>query len=177
MKIAWYDIETKKQVNNWDNLSPVELDVACVHNNSGEKKVFFSPEKLVEELNIYDRVVGFNNHRFDDKLLVEKVGKNLPFLLNSIDLLKEIEESTDIKYATSLEDLGKSTLGRGKSDDGSNIEDMTIEQKEDYCHSDCKLLKDIYNFAAKHGYVLISPNKADLFGDLKLKVNLGGIQQ
>ena len=195
MKIAFFDTEVKKNPHNvgWDNYKALGVSVGCIlekefKNNEvvDTKEYTFVdlPCKLVEKLNTFDLVVGFNNDTFDNNLLCEFSGGDQEFLINSFDIMKYLDNTTGLKHCTSLESIAGYTINESKTEgmDGSkapelwqkyeqNNNEKALKKLKGYCMDDCKLTAKIFIFGIKYGYVLIRPNiNEELFGNLVLKI-------
>ena len=189
--IAFYDIETKYNPNHagWNDYEAMGISAIAVQkiaNNMVLRETFDldSLHEMVKYIGNPKHLIGFNNNRFDDNLLYhflnkqEKISEeDTSFMLKSFDILSSLENVTGIKYVTNLDDLCQATIGEGKGEiDGSMVPELyergEIEKIKEYCQDDVNVMRKTFMFGAKYGYVLIPPNKGDMFGDLYLKIEV-----
>ena len=161
-------------IGKWEsNRKMLEDDIFVPYTST--KETYHSTGKLASRLNDMDLVVGFNNHTFDNNVICEFAGGDQEFLFNSFDILEDLVARTDIKYLTNLDDLTETTLAEGKdcsiSENAPDLWAKGEKQKViDQCLGDVELTAKIFMFGVENGYVLVKPNKADLFGNMVLKV-------
>ena len=115
---------------------------------------------LVRHLQQLDLVVGFNNKRFDNRVLSAYTSFNLNGL-PTLDILEEI--TTRLGYRLSLDRLAENTLGVKKSGDGLQALQWYKEGRMadliGYCRRDVEITRDLYLFGLEKRYLLFT-NKA-----------------
>ncbi|MCF8038173.1 MAG: DEAD/DEAH box helicase [Desulfohalobiaceae bacterium] len=117
-------------------------------------------DKLIQDLQRLDLVVGFNIKRFDFQVL--RGYREFPFQgLPCLDLLQSVH--TRLGYRLSLDNLAGATLGAKKSASGLLALKWWKEGKMDkiieYCRLDVALTRDLYLFGRDKGHVYFH-NKA-----------------
>lgn len=194
MKVGFYDTETLRDPSKtgWDNYRRMGMSVGCVVAVEGdfkedrmngkvfkpkvERKSFTKATAMVKYMNGLDLVVGFNSEGFDDNLLCALAGKDQEFLFHTFDVMKDLENITGIKYITGLDSLATETVNASKPEDvDGSMAFILWEQGEykkvtDYCFNDCDILAEVFIFGVLNGYVLVKPNKGDIFGNMVIKV-------
>ncbi|MDX1775933.1 MAG: DEAD/DEAH box helicase [Desulfobulbales bacterium] len=163
---AVFDVETKRsaaEVGGWHRADRMGISVAVLYDSlSAEFKTYLEKDipDLIRDLQTYDLVVGFNNKRFDNKVLSSYSVFNLASL-PTLDIMEVI--SNRLGYRLSLDRLAEHTLGARKSADGLQALQWYKEGKIDeiisYCRQDVKITRDIFLFGLKNRYLLFK-NKA-----------------
>ena len=176
-KLAFYDIEIANDpiLVKWD---PRKLlfAVGGIVDSEGYEHTFEDVDEYIEKLNSYDYCIGFNNNRFDNAVITNNSWKDLGFALNSLDMLEMIEKSTNSKFIVALNELSLATISEGKTEGmtGDKAPQLWADGHKglvkEYCLQDCRLVKKLWEFGEKYGYVLIPPNKTGMCGSLYLKV-------
>jgi DEAD/DEAH box helicase domain-containing protein len=115
---------------------------------------------FIERLLKLDVVVGFNNNRFDNRVLSGHTDfdfKTIP----TIDILEDIHKH--LGYRLSLDNLAQITLGAKKSGDGLQAlvwwKQGEIRKIMDYCRKDVEITRDLFLYGRKNRYLLFR-NKA-----------------
>jgi DEAD/DEAH box helicase domain-containing protein len=125
--------------------------------------------QLIDDLQGYDFVVGFNIKRFDYTVLTGYTDFDFR-TLTTIDLLEHVHRR--LGYRLSLDHLAQATLGAQKSADGLQALKWWKEGRIDdivaYCKQDVAVTRDLYRYGAEHGYLLFR-NKAKR--DVRLPVD------
>ena len=157
-----FDVETKRsaeEVGGWHRLH--RLGVALAVTCSMERGTFrvFREEhvrELVETLRTADVVIGFNVVGFDYPVLSGYTGEDYRQLLPTLDLFEQIRDIVGERVG--LDRLARETLGAGKSGDGMAslawYREGRFDLIEEYCRRDVELLRDLYLFGRREGYVL-----------------------
>jgi DEAD/DEAH box helicase domain-containing protein len=105
-------------------------------------------------------VVGFNSLRFDYAVLQPFADFDLRDL-PSLDMLEEIKRR--LNYRVSLDNLGQTTLGIGKTADGLQALQWWKEGRLDeiaaYCRRDVDVTLRLYEYGRREGHLLFT-NKA-----------------
>jgi DEAD/DEAH box helicase domain-containing protein len=128
-------------------------------------------EMLVSHLTSFDLIVGFNNKRFDNRVLSAYTDKDLN-LLPSLDLLEEVHNY--LGYRLSLNRFAEQTLGTKKTADGLQAlawyKEGRIDLIQHYCKKDVQITRDILFYALEQGHLLFA-NKAKQIVRLPLELD------
>jgi len=161
-----FDVETKRsasEVGGWHRADRMGISVAVLYDSVSDSfKTYLEQDipELIRDLQTYDLVVGFNNKRFDNRVLSAYSVFNLASL-PTLDIMEEI--TNRLGYRLSLDRLAEHTLGVKKSADGLQALQWFKEGKIDeiisYCRQDVKITRDIFLFGLKNRYLLFK-NKA-----------------
>jgi DEAD/DEAH box helicase domain-containing protein len=157
-----FDLETQRSavdVGGWQNAHRmlVAVGVLC-HLEEARWESFGEAEvnTLVARLEAADLVVGFNIRRFDYRVLSGYTGVDYRRTLPTLDLLEEIRQR--LGFRLSLNHLAKETLGAEKSADGLQslewVKQGRLDLVEEYCRHDVEILRDLYLFGRRMGYVV-----------------------
>ncbi len=165
-KFGVFDLETirsAEEVGGWTNSHRMGISVAVVYDSEINDFIsYLEPEmdKLVSHLASCDLVVGFNNKRFDNRVLSAYTDINLA-LFPTLDLLEEIHNY--LGYRLSLNSLAEQTLGTKKTADGLQAlawyKEGRIDLIRHYCKKDVEITRDILFHALEQGF-LVFTNKA-----------------
>lgn len=165
-KFGVFDLETirsAEEVGGWGQAHRMGVSVAVVYDSEINDFVSYlehEVEMLVSHLASFDLIVGFNNKRFDNKVLSAYTETNLA-LLPTLDLLEEIQMY--LGYRLSLNRLAEQTLGTKKTADGLQslawYKEGRIDLIQHYCKKDVQITRDILFYALEQGYLLFA-NKA-----------------
>ena len=156
-----FDVETKRsaeEVGGWHNLHRlgVALAVTC-HMEENRFQVFREGDVpgLIDVLRSADMVVGFNVLGFDYPVLSGYIGEDLRRTLPTLDLLEQIERVVGKRLG--LSHLAEATLGSSKSADGLQslawYREGRFDLIESYCRHDVEILRDLYLFGRREGWV------------------------
>lgn len=161
-----FDLETirsAEEVGGWGRIDKMGLSLAVLYDSSVDEYVTYMENeatRLVDHLYEFDIVVGFNNIRFDNRVLSAYTDKNLN-QLPSLDLLGEVQNQ--LGYRLSLNSLAEHTLGEKKSADGLQAlrwyKEGRFDQIRKYCRKDVEITRDLFLHALERGF-LIFANKA-----------------
>lgn len=161
-----FDLETirsAEEVGGWNRSELMGVSVGVVYDSAQDSYFTYlehEMEELVKHLSGFDLVVGFNNKRFDNRVLSAYTSVNLHGLPN-LDLLEEIHNI--LGYRLSLNRLAEYTLGVQKSADGLQAlqwyKDGRIDLIQHYCRKDVEITKDLLLKGLDQGYFLFA-NKA-----------------
>jgi DEAD/DEAH box helicase domain-containing protein len=172
-----FDLETirsAEEVGGWANTHQMGISVAVVYDSEINDFVsYLEPEidKLVSHLTSFDLIVGFNNKRFDNRVLSAYTNINLA-LLPALDLLEEVHNY--LGYRLSLNRLAEQTLGTKKTADGLQALAWYKEGRFDlirhYCKKDVEITRDILFYALEQGFLLFA-NKANQIVRLPLALD------
>jgi DEAD/DEAH box helicase domain-containing protein len=157
-----FDLETLRSaadVGGWQNAPRMGLALAVVCHLEQERFEVFregEAEALSRALRAARLVVGFNLRRFDYRVLGGYTGADYNRLVPTLDLLEEIHRA--LGFRLRLDHLARETLGSGKSADGlvclEWVRAGRLDLVEDYCRRDVEVLRDLYLFGRREGYVM-----------------------
>lgn len=158
------DLETKysfREVNN----DHKKLGISMVGIYDYGRDVFEAyreadVSKLFSVLENATTIIGFNIRKFDMLVLSSYyVGdvKRLPVL----DLIEDVEKY--LGYRLALDDLARETLGAQKNGHGflalEYFKKGDFSKLEEYCLSDVKITRDLYEFGKKQGYIYFKDSR------------------
>lgn len=132
------------------------------------------PETRVHELIAALRgaslVVGFNIKRFDYRVLAGYTGEDYNLTLPTFDLLDDLYQRYGFRVG--LGHLALETLGFTKSADGLQslewVKQGRLDLVESYCRRDVEVLRDLYLFGRREGFLNYRHKARDV--RLKLRV-------
>jgi DEAD/DEAH box helicase domain-containing protein len=155
-----FDIETQnsfREVNN--DTRKLKVSVAVCYDYATDSTNSFSENNLSGLFNLFEKasvIIGYNSNNFDLVVLNEYYVGNL-FKLPSFDLLDEIKTLSGKRYP--LDDVAKSTLGKGKSGHGlaaiNLYREGKIEELIKYCTDDVRLTKELFDFGVKNDFIYL----------------------
>jgi len=155
------DVETQKsaeEVGGWQNIPDMKLALAVTYDAiSSQFKTYHEKdvERLLLDLVMADRVIGYNIDRFDMSVLKGYTQLDLS-RVHTFDLLADIYRK--LGFRLKLGDLAEATLGIGKSADGLQSlkwwKEGRVDLIEQYCRRDVEVTRDVYLFGNRNGYVL-----------------------
>lgn len=161
-----FDLETQRsaaEVGGWHRADRMGISVAVLYNSASDSfDVYFENDvpQLISDLQTFDLVVGFNNKRFDNRVLSAYTVFNLASL-PTLDIMEII--AGRLGYRLSLDALAEHTLGKKKSANGLQalrwFKEGKMEEIASYCRQDVKITRDIFLFGLKNRYLLFK-NKA-----------------
>lgn len=158
-----FDIETKRLFSEVEGNDPSLLGVSIVgayirqvdaeqHEISGELRSFWEEDlsELWSIMNTAKRIIGFNTIKFDVPALLPYAPENFSKLPH-FDLMQHVRAK--LGHSLSLATLGKYTLGRDKTDVGTNAviywnqhDDESLKKLKEYCEADVMLTRDLYDY-------------------------------
>ncbi len=164
-----FDIESQKLFSEVENNDPAKLGVSIVsvyirevNENQeeirGEMRSFWEHElaDLWPVLTGAKRVIGFNTLKFDVPVLAPyaPATENLAKLPH-LDIMQSVRAA--LGHSLSLAHLGENTLGRGKTDVGTNAviywknhDEESLSKLKYYCEADVALTRDLYDYGVKN---------------------------
>lgn len=161
-----WDLETKysaKEVGGWHRAEKMGICMLVVYDSLLDDYKAYEEKDIdqaVAHLLSLDLVVGFNNKRFDNRVLSAYTNHDLS-RLPSLDLLEEVH--TFLGYRLSLANLASTSLGHAKSADGLQsliwYRQGKMDLIRDYCKKDVEITGELFLFALQNGYLLFT-NKA-----------------
>ena len=167
-KYGVFDVETRRsahEVGGWHRAERMGVSVAVLYDS--ESDTFFSfqeheIDRLIDHLFSLELVIGFNNKRFDNRVLSAYTSRRLGSL-PTLDILEEI--SNQLGYRLSLERLGEHTLGVTKSGNGllalQWFKEGRLDLIDTYCRQDVAITRDLFLFGI-HKHYLLFQNKAGM---------------
>lgn len=171
-----FDIETKNFFTDpevgWNNFEALKISVVGIYSYAQDKYFCFEEheiEKIAELFEKSYRVVGFGSNRYDIPVLNIYFQKNGRGFLNiwdkeKIDLLEEIEILSGQRI--SLNKLAIANLGEGKIRHGSEAihlyREGRIDELKEYCLSDVKLTKQLYDLYRERKYLFVPDKNGNL---------------
>ena len=161
-----FDLETirsAEEVGGWNRSELMGISVGVLYDSAQDSYFTYLEHEmgdLVKHLSELDLVVGFNNKRFDNRVLSAYTTTNLHALPN-LDLLEEIHKI--LGYRLSLNRLAEHTLGVQKTGDGLQAlqwyKEGRIDLIQHYCKKDVEITKNLLLKGLDQGFFLFS-NKA-----------------
>ncbi len=158
-----FDVETirsAEQVGGWHRAHRMGIAVAVsLELETGSFRSFLEADvpALAAQLKAAGLVVGYNSLKFDYAVLSGYTGEDYARTLPSLDLLESLRGR--LGYRVGLGHLATETLGRGKSADGLQslewVREGRLDLVEAYCRQDVEVLRDIYLFGRREGYVVV----------------------
>lgn len=158
-----FDVETKRLFSEVEGNDPSLLGVSIVsayirqvddeqHEITGEIRSFWE-EDFAELWNIMgraNRIIGFNTIKFDVPALLPYAPENFSKLPH-FDIMVHVRAK--LGHYLSLSTLGKYTLGRDKTDVGTNAviywnkhDPESLKLLQEYCEADVMLTRDLYDY-------------------------------
>lgn len=161
-----FDVETQRSaadVGGWHRADRMGVSVAILYDSMSDSfKTYLENDipELIRDLQTFELVVGFNNKRFDNRVLSAYSVFNLTSL-PTLDIMEVI--TNRLGYRLSLENLAEYTLGVKKSANGLMAlqwyKEGRFEEIINYCRQDVKITRDLFLFGLKNRYLLFQ-NKA-----------------
>ncbi len=161
-----FDLETirsAEEVGGWHHADKMGVSVAVVYDSEINDCVTYlehEMDQLITHLQSFALIVGFNNKRFDNKVLSSYTTIDLN-RLPTLDLLEETHNY--LGYRLSLNSLAEHTLGTAKTADGLQAlkwyKEGRIDLIQRYCRKDVEITRDLLYHALEQGFLLFA-NKA-----------------
>lgn len=171
-----FDLETKFSANDvggWHRAEKMGISVGVVYDSMLEGCVTYLEHEipqLIEHLLRLKLIVGFNNKRFDNRVLSAYTNIDIS-ALPTLDLLEEV--TNHLGYRLSLNALAEHTLGVKKSGDGLQAlrwyQEGNYEKLTKYCQKDVEITHDLMNYSLDKGFLLFR-NKAKKIVRLRLQL-------
>ena len=157
------DLETQRsaaQVGGWHRADRMGISCGVLFDSRKAEFLEYMEDQipqLIEQLQRFDLIVGFNIKRFD--YLVLKGYTDFDFTtLQTLDILEEVHNT--LGFRLSLAHLAAETLGSAKTGDGLQAlqwwKEGRIREIIDYCKTDVKLTRDLFLFGRRNGYLIFS---------------------
>ena len=171
-----FDLETQRsadEVGGWNRAERMGVSVGVVYDSAMDCCVTYLEHEIpamVNHLLQLDLVVGFNNKRFDNRVISGYSTADLG-AIPTIDLLEEV--SNHLGYRLSLDRLAEHTLGEKKTSNGLQAlawyKEGRIDKIQKYCKKDVELTRDLLLHGLEKGYLLFA-NKAGKLVRLPLQL-------
>jgi DEAD/DEAH box helicase domain-containing protein len=155
------DLETQlsaDDVGGWHRKDLMKISCAVLYDSGKDLFLEFFEDQiriLLEQLKIFDLVVGFNIKNFDYAVLNGYTDFDFK-QVRTLDILEEIQNH--LGYRLPLQHLAEMTLGKKKSADGLQAlrwwKEGRIKEIVDYCRMDVEITRDLFLFGVKSGYLL-----------------------
>ncbi len=167
---VFFDIETQKLFSEITTNDPADLGVSVVsvylreindrqEEISGKMYSFWETE-LTQIWSLFanvKRIIGFNSLKFDVPALRPYAPGNFATLPH-FDILDMVRNT--LGFSLSLDALAKQSLGREKTDVGTNAvkywknqNQEDLDKLEKYCEMDVLLTRDLYDFGVKNKFL------------------------
>jgi len=155
------DIETQRSaadVGGWHHADRMGLALAVVYDvQRGVYRTYYEADvqRLLLDLVMADRVIGFNIDRFDLVVLSGYTEQDLS-RIRTMDMLSAIHRQ--LGFRLSLNHLTAENLGESKSADGLQSlrwwKDGRIDLIESYCRKDVEVTRRLFELGRERGYLL-----------------------
>lgn len=176
--IAVFDLEIQKRIDQcsrgWSSHDEMGISVLCLFDYREQRYRVFDGNNAAEAIKIlhtYDLVVGFNIVNFDWKVIkaswADLCKSAVPRTSRDYDILREIWIAKGLNPDVfrpethggyKLDDVAFDTIGLRKSGDGALapvlFQEGRLSELYDYCIRDVQIEKELFEFVAKHGYVI-----------------------
>ncbi|HXU29052.1 MAG TPA: DEAD/DEAH box helicase [Thermoanaerobaculia bacterium] len=165
-----FDLETLRsaaEVGGWNRADRMGVAVGVLYFLEEDRFESYREDRvgdLVEALRSATQVVGFNSRRFDYKVLEGYAGRGLSRELPTLDLLEEVRRVAGFRMK--LDHLAQETLGAAKSADGLQslawVAEGRFDEVEEYCRHDVEILRDLFLFGRREGYLMFRDKRRDV---------------
>lgn len=167
-RVLVFDLETQRsaaEVGGWDRASEMRVALAVVWDAATSAyRTYYEAdvERLLLDLALADRVVGFNIDRFDLAVLSGYTDRDLR-AIRTLDLLEEIHKS--LGFRVSLAHLAEANLGESKGGDGLQSlawwKEGRIDLIEQYCRKDVEVTRRLWELGAERGYLVVRDKRGN----------------
>lgn len=168
LRYGVFDLETQRsaaEVGGWHRAERMGISVGVLYDSETDRFHTFLEDQipdLVALLKELDLVIGFNNSRFDNRVLSAYTDEDLDGL-PTLDILQKVRDR--LGYRLSLDHLAEHTLGVKKSANGLLALEWykkgEIDKIADYCRHDVEITRDLYRFGLVNQHLLFK-NKAGM---------------
>ena len=158
-----FDIETKRLFSEVEGNEPSLLGVSIVgayirqvdeqqHEISGELRSFWEEDlpAFWEIAKSAKRIIGFNTVKFDVPVLAPYAPENFARYPH-FDIMQTVQSK--LGHKLSLSTLAKYTLGKDKTDVGTNAvlywnqhDEESLKKLKEYCEADVMLTRELYDY-------------------------------
>jgi DEAD/DEAH box helicase domain-containing protein len=164
--LVYFDLETQKsaaEVGGWHNKRAMKLALGVTYSTArGTYEIYREEEvnRLLQELQRADRVIGFNVIDFDFEVLAPYSVFDLS-QVPVLDLMQDIEKIIGLRVG--LDAIAEQTLGCGKTADGLEAlkwwKEGKLGQIAQYCCYDVKATRLVHEFGRQYGCVFYFSKK------------------
>lgn len=158
---VYFDLETQRSANDvggWDRKGDMGMSVGVTFSTaSNEYRIFGEDaiDNLITQLRRADLVIGYNHINFDYHVLMGYTCLDLPSLLVSLDLCKDLEQR--IHHRPKLDHIAAASLGQGKTAEGLQAirwwREGKVMEIARYCCFDVKVTKLVHEHGVTHGKI------------------------
>lgn len=165
-----FDVETQRLFSEIEGNEPGNLGISIVslytrqvsddqREISGEMKSFWEHEldSMWPYFKTAHRIIGFNTIKFDVPALLPYAPDNFAKLPH-FDIMQTVKSK--LGHYLSLKTLGENTLGRGKTDVGTNAveywklhDEASLAKLKYYCETDVLLTRDLYDYGVQNKHL------------------------
>jgi DEAD/DEAH box helicase domain-containing protein len=160
-QVAWLDLETQfsaEEVGGWSKCRLMKVSVLVLDKSrEALSEVFLESDldRLFQQLQAADLVVGFNIKRFDYQVLQPYTSLDLQSL-PTLDILEEVHRI--LGFRLSLGHLAEKTLGVGKTGDGLQAlklyQEGRMSELISYCRHDVQITRQLFEFGVNQGHLI-----------------------
>lgn len=160
-RLLVFDLETQRsaaEVGGWRNAHRMRVALAVVYDVARDRYHTYHEgdvHRLLLDLVMADRVVGYNIDRFDLPVLSAYTDWDLG-RIRTCDMMENIRRV--LGYRLSLEHLSTVNLGTGKAADGLQSLEWWRQGRTDlierYCRQDVEVTRRLYDLGRSRGYLL-----------------------
>jgi DEAD/DEAH box helicase domain-containing protein len=164
--LVYFDLETQKsaaEVGGWHNKKAMKMSLGVTYSTArGTYEIYREEdvEKLIQELQRADRVIGYNVVDFDFEVLAPYSVFDLS-QVPVLDLMQDVEKVIGARVG--LDALSEQTLGCGKTADGMEAlkwyREGRMKEIATYCCYDVKATRLVHEFGAQYGCVFYFSKK------------------
>jgi DEAD/DEAH box helicase domain-containing protein len=161
LRTVVFDLETRRgaaEVGGWGRIERMGLALAVVYDVAEDLYTTYfedDVERLLLDLVMADRVVGFNVNRFDLRVLSAYSRFDLG-RIRTLDLLETIHAR--LGFRLKLDHLARENLGESKSADGLQSlrwwKEGKIAEIEAYCRKDVEVTYRLYELGRHRGWLV-----------------------
>ena len=159
-KVVVFDLETQRsaeEVGGWGKANRMGLALAVLYDVQDDVyRTYYEADvhRLLLDLVMADRVVGFNIDRFDLAVLSGYTDWDLK-RIRTLDLLTRIHKQ--LGFRVSLNHLAEANFGEAKAGDGLQSlrwwKEGRIDLIEQYCRKDVEITRRLYELGADQRYL------------------------
>ena len=160
-RVVVFDLETRRgaeEVGGWGNVDRMGLALAVTYDVSRDLWSTYlegDVDRLILDLVMADRVVGFNVDRFDLRVLSAYTAWDLG-KIRTFDMLEALRGR--LGFRVSLQHLAEVNLGETKSADGLQSlrwwQEGKVEMVEQYCRKDVEITWKLWRLGREQGFLL-----------------------
>jgi len=159
-RVLVFDLETLRsadEVGGWGNIHKMGMACGVVHDSVDNESTVYDEKdaaQLVEHLKRGDLVVGFNQIRFDYRVLTAYSPVDFS-RLPSFDILLDLDRI--LGHRVKLNSVVAATLGDAKSADGMQslqwVKEGKLDLVREYCKKDVEVTRRLFEHGVREGTV------------------------